>query len=490
MSRTFKITGALLALVLVAGACGGGSDSGTDGAAGRPATDTIALPDCPVNALDGATTPVDITLWYQLSGKAGQTLLDQVAAYNASQSKVRVTAELQGANYDELFTKYTQGIPTGDLPEILVSEDTTTQALIDSETVLPAQSCFDAAGLSTDGFAEAAVNHFTVGGAMWPGTASVSGLLTYYNKNHFRRAGLDPETSPGTLAQVREYAEKIKAAGVTDSPVVMLMDSWLVETLLAGADQPLVNNENGYGPGQTTEAAFDVDVTNEIFTWIQQMVADGLLTPVQSTPGTVDHYLAMASQKASITVETSTAATSVVAFLGGDTSVVGADNRAQAAAADTSGLDIGAGEMIGVDEPGATQIGGNGFFMMNDKTSSNEQIAAAWDFITWWNQIDQQATWNIDGSYLPFLNAAAESPQVQEFWSTELAGKWLSIAYTQLQNMNPNSTGALIGPYDKFRIAMTDAMAAVSLQTAEPSAAVSQAATEVTDALTAYNDSF
>lgn len=490
MSRTIKLTGALLALVLVAAACGGGGgDSGTD-AAGRPATDTIALPDCPVNALDSATAPVDVTLWYQLSGKAGSTLVAQVAAYNASQNKVRVTAELQGANYDELFTKYTQGIPTGDLPEILVSEDTTTQALIDSQTVLPAQACFDASGQSTDGFAEAAVNHFTVGGAMWPGTASVSGLLTYYNKNHFRRAGLDPETSPGTLAQVREYAEKIKAAGVTDSPVVMLMDSWLVETLLAGANQPLVNNENGYGPGQTTEAAFDVPVTRDIFTWIQQMVADGLLTPVQSTPGTVDHYLAMASQKASITIETSTAATSVVAFLGGDTSVFGESSRAQAASTDTSGLDIGAGEMIGVDKAGATQIGGNGFFIMDKDTSSEAQIAGAWDFITWWNQVDQQATWNIEGSYLPFLNAAAQTPQVQEFWSTQLAGKWLSIAYTQLQNMNPNSTGALIGPYDKFRIAMTDAMAAVSLQTTEPATAVSEASTEVTNALTAYNDSF
>ena len=99
--------------------------------AARP-TDTIVLPDCPVDALDSATTPVDITVWYQLSGKAGSTLEAQVAAYNASQDKVRVTAELQGANYDELFNKYTQGIPTGDLPHILISEDTTTQALIDS----------------------------------------------------------------------------------------------------------------------------------------------------------------------------------------------------------------------------------------------------------------------------------------------------------------------------------------------------------------------
>ncbi|MCU0312102.1 MAG: extracellular solute-binding protein [Acidimicrobiales bacterium] len=488
-THTLRAAGVLLTGLLVASACGGGSDDAGSDDVGRPATDTIELPDCPVDALDSATAPVDITVWYQLSGKAGSTLEAQVAAYNASQDKVRVTAELQGANYDELFNKYTQGIPTGDLPEILVSEDTTTQALIDSQTVLPAQACFDAAGASTDGFAEAAVNHFTVGGAMWPGTASVSGLLTYYNKNHFRRAGLDAETPPGTLAEVRQFAETIKAAGVTGTPVVMLMDSWFVETQLAGAGQPLVNNDNGYGPDQTTEAAFDTPVTLEVFEWIDQMVADGLLTPVQSTPGTVDHYLAMASQNASITVETSTAATSVVAFLGGDTTVLGEENRAEAASTDTSGLDIGAGAMFGIDEAGATQIGGNGFFIMDGDTSSEAQIAAAWDFITWWNQIDQQATWNIEGSYLPFLDAAAEDPRVQEFWSTQLAGKWLGIAYDQLQAMDPDSTGALIGPYDKFRIAMTDAMAAVSLQTTDPATAIAEASAEVTAALTAYNDS-
>ena len=240
---------------------------------------------------------------------------------------------------------------------------------------------------------------------------------------------------------------------------------------------------------QTTEAAFDAPVTQEVFDWIDQMVADGLLTPVQSTPGTVDHYLAMASQNASITVETTTAATSVVAFLGGDTTVLGEQDRAEAASTDTSGLDIGAGEMFGVEQAGATQIGGNGFFMMDDATSSDEEIAAAWDFITWWNQLDQQVIWNVDGSYLPFLDAAAEDPRVQEFWSTQLAGKWLSIGYDQLQAMDPNSTGALIGPYDKFRIAMTDAMAAVSLQTTDPASAIAEASTEVTDALATYNDS-
>lgn len=484
MPRFTRTAGALLAVVVLAAGCGSSSDD--ESSAGRPATEDVELPECPVDALDAAGGPVDVTVWYQLSGEAGDTFEAQVAAYNASQDAVRVTAELQGASYGELLRAYEQGIPSRNLPDMLVAEDTATRFLIDSDTTFPAQACFDAEGMSTDGFAQAAVNHYTVGGAMWPGSASLSNLLTYYNKNHFRRAALDPETPPTTLAEVREMAETIKAAGVVEAPVVLIMDAWFVETQLTGARQTMVNNENGYGPDETTEATFDTEITQEIFDWIDAMIDDGLLTPVPYTDGNFDHYLAMANQNASITIETSTAATSVVSFLGGDTSVAAELGRG-AQGADTSGLDIGAGEVFGVSEPGQAQIGGNGFWMMS--TSTDEQIAASWDFMKWWNELDQQVTWNLEGSYLPFLDAAAEDPRVQAFWNDDLAGKWLSIAYDQLQGGDPDFTGALIGPYDKFRIAMRDALAAVSFQDADPAAAITQAADETTQALQDYNAS-
>ena len=271
-----------LGLALVASACGGSSGSS---ATGGSTPGTVALPDCPVHALDNATSPVTVTLWYQLSGKAATTLKTMVDQFNASQNKVKVDAELQGASYDELLNKYEQAIPTRQLPNIIVAEDTATQFLMDSNTILPAQACFNADGISTDQFVPAAVHHYSRGGALYPGTVSLSDILTYYNKNHFRRAGLDPNTPPATLDQVRADAEKIRAAGVTDTPVVLLLDSWFIETQLTGSDQPVVNNDNGFGPGKTTEATFDTPETKAIFDWVKQMKDDGLLIPVQATDG-------------------------------------------------------------------------------------------------------------------------------------------------------------------------------------------------------------
>jgi len=471
-----------LSLALVGAACSGGSSGDSGRSSGGD------LPPCPVDALDEATGTTEVVLWYQISGKAEQTLKAMVEDYNASHSKVRVRAEVQGTSYDQLLRAYERAIPSGDLPTIVVAEDTATQFLIDSGTVLQAQACFDAAGLDTDGFSEAVVNHFTTDGGMWPGTASISDLLTYVNKNHLRRAGLDPEVAPQTLADVRTMAEQIKAAGVVDTPVVLRMDSWLVETQLTGSKQPIVNNDNGYGSGETTEATFDTDTTREIFEWVEDMVADGLLLPTQATDGNIDHYLAMVNQRASMTIETSTAATTIESFLGGDRSVVGdRPEAAQADELDTSGLDIGAAPVFGVDAAGRAQIGGNGFFITTSGT--DVQKAAAWDFITWWNAEPQQVRWHVEGSYLPFLTSAASTPEVQTFWDTTLAGGFLKIAYDELtQNVDPNFSGALIGPYDQFRVAMRDALGRVAFQGADPAAAITEAKTRTDEALTRYND--
>lgn len=214
--RRITALASLAATMLVLGACS--SNGGSGGSPASPGAQARGeLPDCPVGALDGATQPVEVVLWYALSAKTEATLQAQVQAYNGSQSRVRVRAENQGPSYEELLRKFEATLPTPrDLPDIIVSEETTTRFMIDSGTVLPAQSCLDAEGLSTDPFVKPAVDYFSVDGILYPASASLSDILTYYNKNHFRRAGLDPDKPPATLAEVREYAEKIKAAGVVD----------------------------------------------------------------------------------------------------------------------------------------------------------------------------------------------------------------------------------------------------------------------------------
>jgi sn-glycerol 3-phosphate transport system substrate-binding protein len=470
---------------LIAAACGDSSDSGTsdDTSGGDDGSGFAAnMPECPVDALETASGPVEVVVWNTAAGKTKETLDKLVADYNASQTKVVVKLEGQGASYEEIWNKYQSAAQANDLPNAAILEDTTFKAVAESGTVLPAQSCIDAEGYDTSNLVTSAVDYYSLDDAFVPGTVQLSTPIVYYNKNHFRRAGLDPETSPKTLDEMRDYAQTIKDAGVVDKPLVLYLHPWFIETWLTGDGQPIVNNENGRGQGDTDQSEFDSEATNTIYTWIKDMNDAGLLNAIPYNPGTIDHYLAVANQSGSMLIETSTAATSIKAFLGGDTDVVEGSADAQV---DTSALDVGAGPMPGLAEPGRVQVGG-GIWVMT-VAGTPEQQAATWDFMKWWNTPETQAVWNMEGSYLPFNELAADDPALQAYWTDDLAGQWLAISYDQLVNgVDPDFPGPVIGPYAQERQAVSQSLDRMVLQGQSPADAVSQASQEITDALQQY----
>ena len=238
------------------------------------------MPDCPVDALDGVTTPVEVVLWHSYVAKTKETLEKLVGQYNASQSKVRVRVESQGNNYEELSSKYQQSAQSGGLPALAILEDTATQSIVDSGTVLPAQSCIDADNYDTSDLVQTGIDYYSIDGDFYPGTINMSSPLLYINKNHLRAAGLDPETQPKTLAELRDVAQKIKDSGATTTPLAMNLTSWYIETWLTGDGKPTVDNQNGRGEGETSAAAFDNPDTVSIMQWIKDMNDDGLLLAI------------------------------------------------------------------------------------------------------------------------------------------------------------------------------------------------------------------
>lgn len=485
MSRRTRIgaAGATFTLLLTA-ACGGGSESGDGGGGGGGGAD---LPECPVDALDGVTEPVEITIWHTQQAKPLTTLEELVAEYNESQDRVEVTLEAQGSSYQELQRKFESSIASEGLPQGLVFDDTATQTMVDSGVVMPAQSCIDAEDYDTSGLLPVAVDYYTIDGALWPASAGLGNALLFYNRSHFAAAGLDPDDPPTTLAEVREAAEAIKDAGVIDTPpVVHELAAWKTEFWLTGAGAPMVDNDNGRGDGETAAAAFEdnADAT-ELFTWFHDMQADGLLQGIPRAEGSIDHFLAMASGSASMMVESSSAATSVEAFLGGelDTSDLGSGEIDEV---DPNSLDIGAGVFPGLHEGDTTQMGGAAWYMTN--TGSPEQIAATWDFMKFMNEPESQAAMLIGGSYLPYTTAANDLPEVVDFYAASSSGRWLEIANAQVEAIDPAFPGPLIGPYYDFREELEKAQDDLMVGGASVDEALAQAQETITAALERYNE--
>lgn len=488
MSRTRPRPIRLLALLALAGlvaACGVrdegsgpdttvGTDGGVDGG-----TETVALPDCPVDALDSATAPVEIDLWHGLGAESENNLNALAEEFNASQDRVVVRVRNQGVSYEEVLRKFVAAIPSRQLPAIVYLEDTTLRQMVDSGVILPAQACEEADGFDP-GQLPAVRNYYTSEGVYWPGYTNVSEPVLYYNANHFIKAGLDPEDPPETLAELREAAEALKASGV-EAPLALVLNSWFVESWINGAGGSVMNKDNGR-EGLADESTFDNEVTREVYTWIKEMADDGLLQGHSATSGQINQYLAVAQQQSSMVIETSTAATTIKAVLGGNADSVGVETGE----VDLSGIAPANGPFPGVEKPGQVRISGGAFFMTN--TVPAEQQAAAWEFMKFMWETESQVAWHLVGSYLPTTQTAAAHPDVVAYWQDDMAGRLLKTGYDQLLQVDPQRPGPQIGPYADYTAAIKNSLDRLVLQGASVEDVVTKAHQEIQAALDRYNE--
>jgi len=508
----------LVSFALIAAACGGSDDSASeasgsdsdDGGSAEGSGDGNAegLPDfmaveCPVDAHLDAGEPVEVVLWHTLVALTGQTIQDLATEYNASQELVTVRVESQGSAYIELENKYIGGIATNALPDIAVMEDILTRTLADSATVLPAQACLDAEGMDTADLNPVSTSFYSVEDQLLPAAWNASTNLFYFNKEHFRQAGLDENAPPQTIAEIREVAEALQASGIESikEPLVMKVGAWFFEAMLNNDGIGLLNNDNGRS-GAPTEVNFTDPAVVSLFTEFQSLVDDGLMLAVPEQPGQADHFLALATQTASMGIETSTAATSVEAFLKGELDIATLTDPANASAEDAAdlsdladadltefgeSLDIGAARLPGISGPGAGQMGGNGWYMMS--TSPPEVQAAAWDFMKFVRAEDQQALLFTQGSFLPMTPSSLDRPEVTELFENSLAASWLKISNDQLSDITPDAPGAQVGAYRDVRDSLQSAidliMAGEDVETT-----LADAAEEANSAIEEYNDEF
>jgi sn-glycerol 3-phosphate transport system substrate-binding protein len=464
--RISFLLGTLGALALIAGACssgddGGDADGGSGGSSGDPTE--VNADNCPAGALEDAEGPVDITVWHAYNALTQQTLEQAAADYNASQDKVVVKVEAQGT-YEEILKKYEDSLADpASLPDVIFSEDTTLQFMIDSGSVIAAGDCVAAdpdAAAYYDDLLPAVRNAYSVRDVLWPGAFGVSMPMMYVNNAHLAAAGVDTTTYPGTLAEVRAAAEKIKAAGVpgVEEPVVMQLYGWYPENWLTGAQQPIVDNGNGHD-GLATTSEFDNESTTEIVEWLQQMQNDGLLRAYPQSGG-IDQFLAMATQTSSILIDGSRAITTVNAFV--QDSYSGDDIEGAEGLGDVvQGLDFGVGPIPGLDEPGQGAVAGSAAYLVAG--SDDVSVAAGWDFLKFFNTPAVQSQWTLQGSYLPVTESVQSDPAIVDYFTNNPAGQWLSIVNEQLLSVDPDFPGPVIGPYNQFRTGLHAALEQIVL---------------------------
>jgi sn-glycerol 3-phosphate transport system substrate-binding protein len=450
-------------------ACGGGGDDDS----ASPGPSKSDLPECPVNALDDASGPVDITLWHSMTRANEDTLKQLTNQFNSSQDKVRVKLVNQ-TSYTDTRTKYRAALDTGTLPELVQIEDTALQFMIDTQSTLPAQSCVDAENLDTSDYVERVMSYYTVADVLWPMPFNVSNPVLYYDRVLFTKAGLDPDKPPATLDELRAAAQKVVDSGAAPTGISLRSDAWFLEQWLAKDGKTFVNNGNGRRE-RATAVTFGEPAGQEIMTWIQDMVKDKLLVGAGSQEGNIDDFLAVANSRAAMTIQTS-------AGLGTISTVLGSGQFSHA--------ELGVGPMPGPEGDGGVLVGGAALYITNGKNATPEKQAAAWEFAKFLTTAQSQSTWSAGTGYLPIRKSATTMEPLVTRWKE---APYYKIAYDQLLAgaENDATAGPVIGPYgsrgEGVRGAVIDALDKVMTQGADAKPALDQAVEQSNQAIEEYN---
>jgi sn-glycerol 3-phosphate transport system substrate-binding protein len=368
--------------------------------------------------------------------------------------------------YADALTKYIAGLQTGDLPDIVMVEDTGLQQMIDTQSVLPAEACVKADKYDLSDHLKRVINYYTVDGTLWPMPFNVSNPVLLYNKLAFEKAGLDPDKPPATLDEVQTDAKALVDKGVTKAGFSLKLDPWYLEQWLAKAGKAYVNNGNGR-QSRSTATTFDVKAGVDIFTFMKEMVDSGLA--VTNDADNFDNLFAIGEDNAGMTIDTSASLGSIVDVLG---------------SGQYPNVEIGVAPMPGPAGKGGVLVGGAALYMSN-KSSPAEQ-AASWEYLKFLNTPETQADWGASTGYVPIRESATELPTIQDLWAES---PFFKVAYDQLLTgvENTATAGPVIGDYQGVRDSVLDAIQGMLTQGTKPKTALKNAKKAADTKIGEYN---
>jgi sn-glycerol 3-phosphate transport system substrate-binding protein len=258
----------------------------------------------------------------------------------------------------------------------------------------------------------------------------------------------------------------LKASG---SGMALVLDAWHLETWLATANQPFVNNNNGRS-GRASKGVFDTSTAKQIFTDLDTLVKSGdATTNPSSGPSEYDNLLGMASGKYGMTIDSS-------ADLGTITQLLGKYPNVK--------LGVGAFPALSSSIRGGIEPGGSGVYI-SDKAPALDQ-AASWEFLSYLCSTQSQATWAAGTGYIPVRKSSAASPTITHLWATNPGFK---VAYDEVNDGadTPATSGSVIGPYADVRIDVLNAEEAMYTSGVSPAKTLSHALSAVNATISGYN---
>ncbi len=407
--------------------------------------------------------PVKITLWHSMGGARYEAITKDIAAGFNKQNPGYVIEPLYTGNYGETVTKAIAAVRAGSPPHIVQVFEVGTQTMLDSGAILPVAELMKGSDVNFGDYIEPILNYYTVGGRLASMPFNSSTAIIFYNKDAFRKAGLDPEKPPKTYRDVEEMGRKIVASGAARSAITFGWPSWMLEQAHAMHNKPYADHDNGRN-GRATRVLvnepFAVEVVSRWKRWADEKILGY---------GGREY----APNKAFLSGE--------VAMLMQSTSQVTTIEQA-------AKFPVGTGFLPRIEgQPaGKSVIGGASLWVLKGNGRSKAEQDGIVRFFKFIALPEETAKWHEDTGYFPATKTAVTLLRKQE-WFVKHPNHETAFKQIQEGPDTPNTRGVLLGNFVQIRNITDTAIEKALSGKLAPKEALDEAARESNKLLDEYN---
>lgn len=365
-------------------------------------------------SLPSRAAATELTMFYPVAvGGALTKLVDKlVADFETENPDINVKAIYSG-NYSDTMTKAMTALKGGNPPHLSVILSTEIYTLIDNDAILAFDDIVSSPAEKQwlDSFYPALMENARTGGKTWSVPFQRSTIVMYYNKDAFKKAGLDPNAPPVTWDELIDMGKKLVVKDSGDKVTQWGLEIpstgypyWMFGALTKQNGEVLMN-------GDGTETYFDKAGVVEALDFWKDLGGKHKVMPEG-------------------TIEWGTLRTD---FLEGKTAMMWHSTGNLTAVKKNAKFDFGVAMLPAKKERG-TPTGGGNFYIF--KKTSDEERAAALKFIKWMTQPVRTAQWSIGTGYLGTGADAYETDElksyVKEFPPAAVARDQLKYATAEL----------------------------------------------------------
>lgn len=330
------------------------------------------------SANDKTTT---ITFWNGFTSTDGDVLKSIVKKYNAT-NKDHVKINMDIMTWDNYNQKLPTAVTAKKAPDFVAMNYGDMASYVANGTMKPMDDFYKQSGVKTSDFQTTARKLGVIDGKTYFIPMQVQGMYLYWNKDLFKKAGLDPNTPPTTWSELATDAKKLATLGNNVQGFVMPKDGGAIfENLLQDNGGALLNSSQ-------KKSALVSPATKKSLEYLQDLIYKEKVGPKNISGAEADNLML---------------AGSVGMYINGPWLNAGLKKN---------NINYGISTLVQANKGEKKAIlDGVGFGI--PVSTDDSKTKAIYSFLKYWNTTEIGKEWSSKNKCAPYLKSVAADPEIK-----------------------------------------------------------------------------